>query len=42
MLEDKLHKIDDLARNMDMIALDVETLKGKTWPQKHEFNDTIK
>ena len=42
MVEEKLHKVDDLAKNMDLIALDVETLKNKTLPPKHDFNETIK
>ena len=42
MIEEKLQKVDDLARNMDRIALDVETLKSKTLPPKHDFNETIK
>lgn len=42
MVEEKLHKIDDLGRNMDIIALDVETLKSKKIQPKHDFNDNIK
>ena len=42
MVEEKLHKVDDLAKNMDMIALDVETLKNKNLPRKHDINDSIK
>ena len=29
MIQEKLHKVDDMARNMDRIAHDVETLKSK-------------
>ena len=29
MVEEKLHKVDDMDRNMDIIAYDVETLKIK-------------
>ena len=29
MVEEKLHKVDDMARNMDRIAHDAETLKLK-------------
>jgi hypothetical protein len=42
MIEEKLQKVDDLARNMDRIAHDVETLKIKTFPPKHDINESIK
>src|SRR6266566_4425371 len=42
MVEEKLHVVDTLAKNMDRIALDVKTLKGKALPPKHDFNDAIK
>ena len=42
MVEEKLHVVDTLAKNMDKIALDVETLKNKALPPKHDFNETIK
>lgn len=42
MEQEKLHKNDDLARNMDRVNLDVEALKSQTLPPNHDFNDTIK
>ena len=41
-VEEKLHMIDTLAKNMDRIALDVETLKNNSLPPKHDFNENIK
>jgi hypothetical protein len=32
MVEEKLNKVDDMSRNMDRIAHDVESLKIKTLP----------
>jgi hypothetical protein len=42
MVEEKLQKVDDMARNIDRIAHDVETLKIKTLPPKHDINEYIK
>ena len=42
MVEGKLHKVDDMARNMDRIAHDVDTLKIKILSPKHDINDSIK
>ena len=42
MVVEKLHVVDALAKNMDRIALDVETLKSKALPPKHDFNETNK
>ena len=42
MVEEKLHKVDDMARNMDRIAYDVENLKIKTLPPKNDINESIK
>ena len=42
MVEEKMHTLDTLSKNMDRIALDVETIKSKAFPPKHDFNDTIK
>lgn len=42
MVEEKLHRVDDFVRNMDIIALDVETLKIIIFPPKHYINDSIK
>ena len=38
MIEEKLLKIDDLARNVDRIALDVDSLKLRSIPPKHDIN----
>ena len=42
MIEEKLLKIDDLARNMDRISLDVDSLKLRSIPPKHDINESLK
>ena len=42
MIEEKLLKIDDLARNVDRISLDVDSLKLTSIPPKHDINDSLK
>ena len=42
MIEEKLQKVDDLARNMDRIAHVAENLKTKILPSKHDINESIK
>ena len=42
MIEEKLLKIDDLARNLDRIALDVDALKLRSIPPKHDINESLK
>ena len=42
MIEEKLLKIDDLARNIDRIALDVDSLKLRCIPPKHDINESPK
>ena len=42
MIEEELLKIDDLARNVDKIALDVDSLKLRSIPPKHEINESLK
>jgi len=42
MIEEKLNRVDELARNMDRIAHDVENLKIKILPPKHDINESIK
>ena len=42
MVEEKLLKIDDLARNVDRIALDVDSLKLRSIPPKHDINESLK
>ena len=42
LIEEKLLKIDDLARNIDRIALDVDSLKLRSIPPKHDINESLK
>ena len=42
MIEEKLLKIDDLARNIDRIALVVDSLKLRSIPPKHYINESLK
>ena len=42
MLEEKLLKIDELARNVDIITLDVDSLKLRSIPPKHDINESLK
>ena len=42
MIEEKLLKVDDLARNVDKIALDVDSLKLGSIPPKHDINESLK
>ena len=42
MIEEKLLKIDDLARSVDRIALDVDSLKLRSIPPKHDINKSHK
>ena len=42
LIEEKLLKIDDLARNMDRIFLDVDSLKLRSIPPKHDINESLK
>ena len=42
MIEEKLLKIDDLARNVDRISLDVDSLKLRSIPPKHDINESLK
>ena len=42
MIEEKLLKIDELARNMDRISLDVDSLKLTYTPPKHDINESLK
>ena len=41
-LEEKLLKVDELARNMDRISLDVDSLKLRSIPPKHDINESLK
>src|ERR671911_78578 len=42
LLEEKLLKVDDLARNVDRISLDVDSLKLRSIPPKHDINESLK
>ena len=42
MIKEKLLKIDELARNVDIISLDVESLKLRSIPPKHDINESLK
>ena len=42
LIEAKLLKIDDLARNVDTISLDVDPLKLRSIPPKHDINESLK
>ena len=42
MVEEKLLKIDDLARNMDRISLEIDPLKIRSIPPKHDINESLK
>ena len=42
MIEEKLSKTDELARNMDIISLDVDSLKLRSIPPKHYINESLK
>ena len=42
LLEEKLLKVDELVRNVDRISLDVDSLKLRSIPPKHEINESLK
>ena len=42
LIEEKLSKIDELARNVDEISLDVDSLKLRSIPPKHDINESLK
>src|SRR3989337_1719840 len=42
LVEENLVKIDDLARNVDRISLDVDSLKIRSIPPKHDINESLK
>src|SRR3954464_3082912 len=42
LLEEKLLKVDELARNVDRIYLDVDSLKLRSTPPKHDINESLK
>ena len=42
LLEEKLLKIDELARNVDRISLDVDCFKLRSITPKHDINESLK
>ena len=42
LLEEKLLKVDDLARNIDRISLEIDSLKLRSIPHKHDINESLK
>ena len=42
LLEEKFPTIDELARNVDIISLDVDSLKLRSIPPKHDINESLK
>ena len=40
LLEEKLPKIDELARNVDIISVHVDSLKLRSIPPKHDINES--
>ena len=42
LLEEKLLKVDELARNVDRISLDVDSLKLRSITPKHDINESLK
>ena len=42
MIEEKLLKIDDLARNVDRNSLEIDSLKLRSIPRKHHINESLK
>ena len=42
LLEEKLLKVDDLARNVDRLLLDVDSLKLRSTPPNHDINESLK
>ena len=42
LIEEKMLKIDDLARNLDRISLDDNSLKLRSIPPKRDINESLK
>src|SRR3954464_16066257 len=42
LLEEKLLKVDDLARNVDRISPEVDSLKLRSIHPKHDINESLK
>ena len=41
LLEEKLLKVDDLARNIDKLSLDVDSLKIRSSSPRHDINESL-
>ena len=42
LIEEKLLKIDDLARNVDGISVEIDSFKIRSIPLKHDINESLK
>ena len=42
LLEEKLLKVEDLTRNIHRVTLDVDSLKLRSIPPKHDINESLK
>ena len=42
MVEEKMLKVDELARNVDRLPLDVDSLKLRPIPPNHDINESLK
>ena len=42
LLEEKLLKVDELDRNIDIISLDIDSLILRSIPPKHDINESLK
>ena len=42
LLEEKLLKVDDLAKKVDRISLEIDSLKLRYIPPKHDINESLK
>ena len=42
LIEEKMSKIDELARNVDRISLEVDSLKLRSSSPKHDINESLK
>ena len=42
LLEEKMLKVDDLTRNVDRLSFDVDSLKLRSSPPKHDINESLK
>ena len=42
LLEEKLLKVDDLARNVDRLSLEIDSLKLRSTSLKHDINESLK